>query len=144
MKEILKRSYGGNWGRDRGESVSTIQQHGDGDITVATYQDPTRVLESNKDLRNDPTYDGKFQDDDWGQRVASVPTLVALRWRNELGVDIMNPAHSQRVLQLLDDPDYAHCKVVDEKVAKSTHRAFMKASTAPPEIVVAKEMPSGG
>ena len=139
MKEMLRGTT--PWAARRGESYTTIQQHGDGDITVATYQDPTKVLEQNKNLRNEESYTGDFQEG-WGRRVAQIPTIVLLHWKLQLGVDYMNPAHGERILQLLDDPEWAWCKVVDEKVARKRMRTYMKASHGVPKVEGATRMPN--
>lgn len=140
MKEMLKGTT--PWAARNGETYSTIQQHGDGDVTVATYQDPSKTLEENKNLRNDDSYSGDFKDQGWGRRVASIPNIVLIYWKSKLGIDYMDPTHSQAILQLLDDPEWSWCKCVDEKVARKRMRTYMKASTAAPKVVASTRMPN--
>lgn len=142
MKEILKPSFGGNFGAARGETASVIQQHGDGDITVSTHQEVDHILKANRDLQNDDHYDGKFQGDDWGKRVARVPFVVFLKWRREGKADFTKPEDMPKIMQLLDDPEYAHLKVVPEKVSRyGTGRSYFRASSGSSEIIPAFTMP---
>lgn len=139
MKEIVRGAT--PWAQRNGAMVTTLELHGDGTITAATYQDVTKQLERNRNLRNDPDFTGNFQEESWGRMVADVPNTVLAKWIHEYGVDYMNPDHGQRILQLLDDPEFAFCKVVDERVARKPMRTFMKASTATPKVVAATRMP---
>lgn len=143
MKDMLKPSFGGAWGFRNGETATTIELHGDGEITVATYQDPTRVLKQNRDLRNDPDYDGYVEERDL-QMVAQILPIVYLDWLYNHGVDLLKPEHSQRALALLDTKDYEHCKVVTGKVSRGDKvKLYSVPSHKPLEIIGAKELPGG-
>lgn len=142
MKDILTPTFGGNWGAARGEVAQTIETHGDGDITVTTYQNVDGILAANRALQNADNYDGKFQEEDWGQRVARVPKLLIYRWVREGKIKYGAPDMMQRILQLLDDPEYSHLKVVPHKVSRGRpKRAYMRASSSAPEILPAFKMP---
>lgn len=142
MKDMLKPAWGGDWGARNGETVSTIQQHGDGDITVATYQDPSRDFKNNEIRRNEEGFDGYNKERDW-QHVATVPLVTALHWFYQKGVSIWNPDHMDRIFQLVDEKDYDHCKIVKGKVARShsQQRLYSAPSTRRPDEVIKPSEP---
>lgn len=73
------------------------------DFAIETRQDVEPIIESNKRLANDG--DGFTPSRDM-RRIATVPLVVAEKWRNELGVDIFNRNHAGKVRALLNDPDW--------------------------------------
>ena len=43
--------------------------------------------------------------------VASIPAEVQVYWMSEYGVDIYNPDHSEKVMQLLNDGDFRKTRI---------------------------------
>ena len=136
MKEMLKPTFGGDWGAANGETVSIIQQHGDGDITVSLRQDPSRDFRINQIRRNEEGFDGYNADRDF-QHVATVPLITALHWYYQLGVSIWNPEHLDRVFQLIDQKDFDYCKIVKGSISRvhTKQRLYSVPSYEPPAEV---------
>ena len=93
---------------------------------VESKQDIEPVLADNREMRR--ADDGYTQDRSM-KRVGRIPLVVVEKIKKEQGWDPMDPNNSQRLLQLLDDPDYSHFKTSDGKHARKTQRHFMRAST---------------
>jgi hypothetical protein len=74
----------------------------DGDFAIQTIQDVQPILDHNKQCQSfgDPASTETFR------RVASIPLVFIEKWRNELGVDFYNPDHQDKVIALLNDPEY--------------------------------------
>lgn len=49
-------------------------------------------------------------------KVASIPNTVVLKWKFELGVDIFNPAHADKVKKLLNDPEWRYLRTRGGKI----------------------------
>lgn len=79
-----------------------------GDFAIETVGDVEPVIEANKRLLTDgstgysPSRDMK--------RIASVPMNIYLKWKQELGVDMLNKDHEKKVKQLLNDPDWRYLR----------------------------------
>jgi hypothetical protein len=105
-----------------GEADGTVRIiHGkeDGDVS--------RVMRRNRELRNSG-HDG-YTKDRTMRRAATIEPFVAELWRVKHKVDILNPDHRQKVLELLDSPEYSNLKTVDAKLSKRPIRTYFKAST---------------
>lgn len=79
-------------------------------LYVKSTDDVEDVLEHNKVLRTMP------QKSDWGRHVASVPTVICLKWLNEeweRGHDIkfLSEEWMQLVAKKLQDPSWAFLRV---------------------------------
>lgn len=73
------------------------------DFAIETRSDVEPIIENNKRLANDG--DG-FTPSREMRRIASIPLVIAEKWRNELGVDIFNRDHEKKIKRLLNDPDW--------------------------------------
>lgn len=83
----------------------SLWHHGvhDGKSVVQYVQDVEPILERNKGLARQN--DGYNASRDM-QHAASIPFVVVEMWRNDLGVDIFDPNHAEKVKRLLNDPDW--------------------------------------
>jgi hypothetical protein len=74
-----------------------------GDLIVHRGADVEPVLELNKALAT--SGDGYTPSREM-RRAASIPLAVVEKWKNELGVDVMNRDHWPKVRQLLNSSEY--------------------------------------
>jgi hypothetical protein len=93
---------------DPNTGVSTFHQYDETeDKTYVSYeQDVEQILERNKRLANEAT--GKMGD---MVHVASIPTVVQLKWLTEYGVDLTNKDHMPAVKRLLNSDEWRYLKV---------------------------------
>ena len=98
----------------------------DDKFIVESTQDVESVLKENREMRR---ADDGFTQDRSMKRVGRIPLVVVEKIKREKGWDPMDANNSERLLQLLDDPDYAHFKTSDGKHARKTQRHYMRAST---------------
>jgi hypothetical protein len=93
---------------DPNTGVSTFHQYDEAeDKTYVSYeQDVEQILERNKRLANEAT--GKMGD---MVHVASIPTVVQLKWLTEYGVDLTNKDHMPAVKRLLNSDEWRYLKV---------------------------------
>lgn len=76
----------------------------DGSLIVHRESDVEPILELNKALA--ASGDGYTPSREL-RRAASIPLAIVEKWRNELGVDVLNPDHMPKVRQLLNSNEYA-------------------------------------
>lgn len=83
--------------------IRTAIKARNGELVVKRVQDATPYLEANKRERND------FQSRRGAllRKVAEIPNIVAEKWMRELGVNIFDRNHAQKVQQLLNSNEYA-------------------------------------
>jgi hypothetical protein len=79
-------------------------EDGDGSLIVHRLADVEPILELNKALAT--SGDGYTPSREM-RRAASIPFAIVEKWRNELGVDVLNPDHMPKVRQLLNSSEYA-------------------------------------
>lgn len=83
----------------------------DGGFQLRYTQDTEPVLEMNK-IKRSAGRDYYAKDKDmW--RVASIPIGIQMEWLTKFGVDVYNPDHEHKVVQLLNDPDYRYLKTAE-------------------------------
>jgi len=83
-------------------------------VQITHHQDVARIIEGNKALaKNDGLTKRGIKNDMW--HYATIPNVVALKWKQEKGVDINNPAHRKAMFKLLNDPEYAYLKTTTLK-----------------------------
>lgn len=87
---------------------------GEGGIIVRMTQDVAPVLERNKAAKNHN--DGYSQSREL-RRVATIPPMVALKWLQEEGWWVHDPQCADRLLKKLQDPDWAHLRTADGRLA---------------------------
>lgn len=79
-----------------------------GEIVIKHTQDVEAILERNKRLQNEL---GKgFTKSGDMRYVGSIPMVIVMKWKTELGVDVFNPDHHKKVMQLLKDPEYRYLR----------------------------------
>ena len=78
--------------------------------TIITHeQDVSPLLERNVVAANDDDKTKRGIKNDWW-KYASIPNIVAMKWKAEKGVDIFNRDHQQAMFKLLNDPEYKYLK----------------------------------
>lgn len=115
-----------------GSLASGIVAEADGTVRVihgASDESIQTVLKANKELRNNG-HDG-YTKDRTMRRAARITPFVAELWRVKHGVDVLNPAHREKVFELLDSPDYSSIKTVHARLSKRATRSYLRASTTP-------------
>jgi len=75
-----------------------------GDLIVHRGADVEPILEHNKALAT--SGDGYTPSREM-RRAASIPLAIVEKWKNELGVDVLNPDHMPAVRRLLNSSEYA-------------------------------------
>ncbi len=84
--------------------ISTrIKEHACGTLEIHRVQDVEPILDWNK--RQQADGDGYTPSRDL-KKVASIPLVIAEKWRNELGVDVFNPDHKAAARRLLNSNEY--------------------------------------
>ena len=78
-----------------------------GAFAIERVQDVEPVLEANKAAAS--TGDGYSPSRELRQ-VAEIPMVVALKWKEERGIDVFNRDHWQAVKKLLRDPEWRHLR----------------------------------
>src|SRR5882724_1874833 len=74
---------------------------------IESVQDVEPILERNKALQNStdgytPSRDMKF--------VATIPPIIEMKWRTELGIDINNRNHWPAVKRLLNSSEWSYLR----------------------------------
>lgn len=77
---------------------------------IASTQDTTAILDRNKAMA---THNDGYSADRSMRRVASVPYVVALKWLNEEGWWMFDPANADKLARKLNDPDWRHLRTAD-------------------------------
>ena len=82
----------------------------DGDkFRIVHEQDVTGIIDGNKRLANDEMYSRKHLKNDM-LHYATIPNVVALKWKQEHGVDIFEKNDRKKVFSLLNSPEYKYLK----------------------------------
>lgn len=103
---------------DEAAGVDKIfHRHHDGDWTYEAAQDCQPIADANAEARNHCNPWNRTRD--WKQ-VARIPAIWALKWQNELGIDIFNPDDDERVNRLLDDPDNRWMRTDESRLSRGT------------------------
>lgn len=90
-----------------GERV--IFESGAGKMRLVHEQDVGEILDGNRRLANNVDLSKRgIKKDMW--HYATIPNIVALKWKQEKGVDIFDPSHRKAMFKLLNDPEYAYLK----------------------------------
>jgi hypothetical protein len=94
-----------------------IDGEGD-DFQILTETDVQPVIDRNKSLQNYGGGDGKdyWRAGDNMRHEASIPIGVQMEWMTKHGVDVMNPAHMDGVVKLLNDPEYRYLKTANVRI----------------------------
>lgn len=77
---------------------------GDGKFALQATQDVQPILDANK---ADQTFNPSgYSPSRELKHVARIPLVVAEKWLNDYGVDVLNPDHKPAVRKLLNDRDW--------------------------------------
>ncbi|MCX8500743.1 MAG: hypothetical protein ORO03_03475 [Alphaproteobacteria bacterium] len=81
-----------------------LHRQGD-DYALETVQWVEPLLEQNRALASGDSSDGYSPSREW-RRIATIPTVVQLQWKQRYGVEVWNRDHWPAVKRLLNDPDW--------------------------------------
>jgi len=76
-------------------------------------QDCTPIVERNKRLQ----IDGQKVIEELGERIASIPLVIVMKWKRDYGVDALNPDHEPAVRRLLNG-DYSYLRTTAKPLGK--------------------------
>lgn len=96
--------------------VERIWTDDDGSVVDEFIQDVEPILDMNKRHQCGDIPRSSLAAGEAFHKVASIPLVVAWKWKRELGVDVFNRDHQQRVEALLNDPDWAYLKTTSGHV----------------------------
>lgn len=85
----------------------------DGKWHLQSIQDVEPILEANKALATENDGYNKARD---LRRAASIPNVVILKWRSELGIDIHNPDHWPAIKRLLNSSEWRHLRTAPGQI----------------------------
>lgn len=90
-----------------------------GSLRFTAKQDHEAVLDRNKAMA---THNDGFTKDRTMKRVATIPTIVWLKWLNEEGWDAYAPECATKLARKLNDPDYAFLRTAPGHIGTSNGR----------------------
>jgi hypothetical protein len=109
-KHSAHLSYDGATGEE-----SIFHRYHDGTWAVETRADISDVLDANKEQQNHGARPGALQPQ-WGRHVARIPPLIVVKWLNEYGINIYDPAHEKAMIRKLNDSEWRWLKTTDEVI----------------------------
>lgn len=78
-------------------------------VRIIHEQDVSHILDANKKLAaNEGLTKRGIKNDMW--HYATIPNVVALKWKEEHGVDIFDQADRKKMFALLNSPEYKYLK----------------------------------
>lgn len=75
---------------------------------IETVQDVAPIIELNKARQNSD--DGGWSISRELRRAATIPDIIILKWRNELGIDVFNRDHWPAVKRLLNSSEWRYLR----------------------------------
>jgi hypothetical protein len=84
-----------------------------GRVVIHTHGDAQEVLDANAFDRN---HSNPYTPSRDLKHVARIPVEVYMIWLNELGVDVLNPDHADKVRKLLNDSQWAYLRTSGGRV----------------------------
>jgi hypothetical protein len=100
-------------------STQYIEDRMTGDLTVIRSGDAGPVLEHNKALQ---TLNDGYSPSRELRRAATVPFIVYELWKNLYGVDMLNPDHGPKVMELLDSNEHAFLRTAPGTLSRKPRR----------------------
>lgn len=91
----------------------TEYDHSTGKLIIGSVQDVEPVLEANKAKANASS---RRHRSEVFNHVACIPLVVYLKWRNEEGIDVLDPDHAEAVRRKLNDSEYAYLRTKPGRV----------------------------
>lgn len=86
---------------------------GSGGIEIRSTQDTDAVLDRNKAAK---THNDGYSESRDMRRVATIPTIIAMKWLQEEGWWFADPQNADRLLKKLSDPDWAHLRTAEGRL----------------------------
>ena len=81
---------------------------------ILTTQNVEPVIRANKE-RHKTSYQRDGIKKSW-MHAATIPPVVQVKWKQEYGVDIYNKDHTDKIMKLLNDPEWRYLKTGDCKL----------------------------
>lgn len=79
----------------------------DGKVEVKSTQDVEPILKRNREYQASKNGYTPSRDLKW---VASIPLIIAEKWKKEEGIDIFNKNHREAIRKKLNDPEYSYLR----------------------------------
>lgn len=99
-------------GRDDRTGIERWFHHDGETIAIETKQDVSKALDVCRKIRNE--FQGyKDEGDHHHHHVAHFPQVVIDHWREEYGLDVFDPDHSEAVWKKLNDPDWRYLRTTE-------------------------------
>jgi len=87
--------------------MRTTAYEDESNLYIKYEDDVEPIMEQNKRLQADRTR--LFDRKSTMRRVAEIPMVIAMKFREEQGLDILNPEHANRIAKIIKtDPDYKY------------------------------------
>ena len=107
--------------RSAGGTTHAWRPDGRGGGSVVSTTDVGSMLERNKRLAN---FNDGYSPSRELRRVASIPFAIVHKILTEEGVNVLDPANNDRLVRLLNDPDYAWLRTAPGRVASAGGDGF--------------------
>jgi hypothetical protein len=89
---------------------------GNGGLEIKIEQDATAAIDAAKAMA---THNDGFNKARDIKRVAHIPDIIALKWLNEEGWWVHDPACADRLVRKLNDSDWAYLRTADGRIGYS-------------------------
>jgi len=89
-------------------TTTLFHWNNDGTFAIEHTQDVNGIIEHNKRQLIESDHKKQMQKD-W-IKYASIPDVIVLKWKNELGVDVTKREHRKKMFQLINSPEYRFLK----------------------------------
>ena len=110
----------------QGELLRTIEKdESENKFVITSTQDVEPILKANREDYNDSP---GLKRPGLGTMAARIPEIVIHQWI-QMGINPYRPENAQKVLALLDSPDYLFLRTAPGRLSKRPVRHFFPAST---------------
>jgi hypothetical protein len=106
----------------------TVDQSAD-ELVVVHQEDVEKVLDINRRAYNRSS-DMVRRGEEWNHW-ARIPPGIAMMWKAEFGIDILNEEHWQAVVKKLHDPDWRYLRTAQGNYQQRTAREYFRGSSSP-------------
>lgn len=97
-------------------------------VYISADQDVAPILKSNANWRS---WSDGYNSDKSMRRVARIPLIMIEKIKKEHGFDPLHNDNAERLLQLLDDPEYSKFRCSEGTVARTKHRQYFHGGAKP-------------
>jgi hypothetical protein len=87
--------------------------HAGDEVQIHYSQDATPLLDRNKSAQ---TFRGKRITSDYANPIASIPPIIAMKWLNEEGWWVYDPAAKDKLKAKLNDPEWRYLRTSELRV----------------------------